>query len=149
MNVEKGSDKKKQKRGPKKAFKGRCRNCGKQGHKSFECDKEKKIGCYECGKEGHMARDCPEKKNKENNNNFFVGMCYCQEVGEDEEDFVGSVSNDAKFLLDSGATCHVVVDESMLTEVKSIKDSVIVGDGKEVPILKSGTLTISTEGGVC
>lgn len=148
LNVEKGGDKKKQKRGPKKPFKGRCRNCGEQGHQAVECDKEKKSGCYECGKEGHMARDCPEKKNKENNKNFFIGMCYCQEVGESEEDFVGSVSNDEKFLLDSGATCHVVVDESMLTEVKSIKDSVIVGDGKEVPILKSGTLTISTEGGV-
>ena len=151
LNVEKGSDKKK-KRGPKKAFKGRCRNCGEQGHKSFECEKEKKTSCYECGKEGHFARDCPQKKDKDKdkkNLGMFVGMCYCQETQESEETFVGSVgNNEGKFLLDSGASCHVVKDETMLTEVKSVKDSLIVGDGKEVQIFKTGTLTLSTDGGV-
>ena len=40
----------------------KCYNCGKYGHKSFECDKPKGKNCYVCGKPGHISADCPEKK---------------------------------------------------------------------------------------
>ena len=44
----------------------KCYNCGKYGHKSFECDKPNGKNCYNCGKPGHISNDCPEnKKNKE------------------------------------------------------------------------------------
>jgi hypothetical protein len=42
-----------------------CYNCGKQGHKSFDCWMEipKKPGkCYECGVVGHKAAECGQKK---------------------------------------------------------------------------------------
>lgn len=126
LNVEK-----KKKGGFNKKFKGLCRNCGKQGHKSAECKSDKKTTCFNCGKEGHYARDCPDKANdkgkdqtKEKDMGMFVGMCY--EVGT----FVGSVENKERFLLDSGATCHVVVDETMLSEVSAVKEALVVGDGK-------------------
>jgi len=40
----------------------KCYNCGKYGHKSFECDKPSGKNCYHCGKPGHISNDCPEKK---------------------------------------------------------------------------------------
>ena len=40
----------------------KCYNCGKYGHKSFECDKPSGKNCYHCGKPGHINADCPEKK---------------------------------------------------------------------------------------
>lgn len=39
----------------------RCFNCGKKGHSSDGCPKEKGsvTGCYRCGSEAHRSRDCP------------------------------------------------------------------------------------------
>ena len=42
----------------------KCYNCGKYGHKSFECDKPSGKNCYVCGKPGHISNNCPEKKEK-------------------------------------------------------------------------------------
>ena len=43
----------------------KCYNCGKYGHKSFECDKPNGKNCYICGKPGHISKDCPDKKQEE------------------------------------------------------------------------------------
>ena len=58
-----------------KQFKGICRNCGKYGHKAFECpDKKpegkgqggnKKLICYHCGELGHTSYNCEVKKKAE------------------------------------------------------------------------------------
>ena len=71
--------------GFKKPFKGRCRNCGKFGHKAVDCpqktgfkknsfsDSKSKFNgkCFYCGKWGHMKKDClklkEDKKNKIDN----------------------------------------------------------------------------------
>jgi hypothetical protein len=45
-------------------FKGRCRKCGKQGHKREDCKSDKEGVCFECGESGHFARSCPKKSNK-------------------------------------------------------------------------------------
>ena len=63
-------------------FKGRCRNCGKFGHKAADCpDREndtKVFGdygtgfegiCHNCGKKGHKKQFCKEKKRNNNNGN--------------------------------------------------------------------------------
>ena len=164
LNVEKGKS-----GGFTKKFKGKCRKCGKQGHKASECKGDKKKVCFNCQKEGHFARDCPEKdekdkekdskdsKDKAKDMGMFVGMCFecekedensdaCVETCREVVSFVGSVERKEKFLLDSGATCHVVVDENMLSETSVVNETLLVGDKKEVPVLKTGTLTIKVEG---
>ena len=63
----------------------RCHNCGKEGHKVRECNKNRNndnnerraMKCYNCNKEGHMARDC-----KNPNRNSNAPTCtYCQRIG--------------------------------------------------------------------
>jgi hypothetical protein len=80
-----------------KKFKGKCRNCGKQGHKAADCwynknqDGDNKGGnenkgnggddggfngyCFVCGKKGHRASDCRQKRggNDYEEQGHFVG----------------------------------------------------------------------------
>ena len=59
----------------KRRFKGKCRKCGKQGHKAVNCKSDKKGVCFECGEDGHFARDCPNKdKDKTGKLGMFVGI---------------------------------------------------------------------------
>jgi hypothetical protein len=36
-----------------------CKICGKQNHRSIDCNKKQSSGCYNCGKQ-HSVRDCPD-----------------------------------------------------------------------------------------
>ena len=86
-------------------FKGKCRNCGKQGHKPADCrvnntvsgergatdkdGKEKGMKCFNCNKyAGHMAKDCPEKKKQKGGEETketgtFVSICEEIETSND------------------------------------------------------------------
>ena len=58
-------------------FKGRCRKCGKVGHKKADCRSDAKGVCFNCGKDGHYAKDCPTKKKGDgatDGTGMFVGM---------------------------------------------------------------------------
>lgn len=57
---------------PKRQFKGRCRNCGKFGHKAADCPESRK--CYNCGEPGHIAKDCPKKKENTRGGGTTSGM---------------------------------------------------------------------------
>ena len=57
-------------------FKGRCRGCGKFGHKKSDCLDEKTKGgtgtkkfngkCFHCGRKGHRKADCWQLNEKAN-----------------------------------------------------------------------------------
>ena len=85
-----------------KQFKGRCRNCGKIGHKGADCwdleenaskrptnwnqrshrestspnqrsNKDKShITCFNCGKKGHYKSECPSNTNNNNETNMMA-----------------------------------------------------------------------------
>jgi hypothetical protein len=126
-----------------KKFKGKCRKCGQQGHKATDCRSTKKV-CFECGKEGHFARECPSKNKGEMG--MFVGMHWCQTVADSK----ASKSNEAtgspfgKYLMDSGASCHVVGTEEGLVDLKNCKDQVLIGDNSAMQTTSEGTLYLET-----
>ena len=45
----------------------KCYNCGKIGHKTYDCPQKKGKLCYICGNPGHISSNCPQKNNKYKN----------------------------------------------------------------------------------
>ena len=125
----------------KRRFKGKCHKCGKQGHKAVNCKSDKKGVCFECGEDGHFARDCPNKdKDKTGKLGMFVGITLT--VQEKNQ-----VTDQERYLMDSGASCHVVSDEKLLTNLETTDDAIIIGDKSEMKVSKQGVLTLETNDG--
>ena len=129
---------------PTKQFKGKCRKCGKQGHKKADCRSNKKGVCFECGKDGHYAKDCPEKmkddKKTAGQTGMFVGILLCQMIGHEKK----SQDETEKFLMDTGATTHCVSDKLMLVNLEACNETVTIGDGSTVQCTKIGTLYLES-----
>lgn len=127
-----------------KKFKGKCRKCGQQGHKANDCRSTKKV-CFECGKEGHFARDCTSKSKSETG--MFVGMLWCQTIADSKttksEEAAGSQFG--KYLMDSGASCHVVGTKEGLVNIHNCKDQVLIGDNSAMEATLEGTLYLETK----
>jgi hypothetical protein len=155
-NVAMFSDGKKTGNGkPPGKFKGICRNCGKTGHKKADCKSEKvKNLCFNCGETGHSAPKCPQKKkNKQGNNNdsegsspsstgMFVGATsteWCT-VGRNGKTLK---SGEVMYLLDSGASTHVVADAMGLSNTSASNETVQVGNGAMLKATMTGDLTIN------
>ena len=135
-----------------KKFKGKCRKCGKLGHKALDCRSTAKKGvCFECGKEGHFARDCPDKEKKKDEaaqTGMFVGMLMSNAVGDETTTDTTESIGKEKFLIDSGATCHVVANRRNLVNLKVINEKVSTADKTEMPALEEGDLYLETNDGV-
>jgi hypothetical protein len=128
-----------------KKFKGRCRKCGKQGHKASDCKSDKKGVCFNCGEDGHFARNCPKKTSakpsNEGGSGMFVGMAECgMSASPSKLEFV-------QFLMDSGASCHVIGNGDMLVDPEISKETIKVGDGNVLKASKQGSLYVETENG--
>lgn len=132
-----------------KKFKGKCRKCGQQGHKATECQSKKKV-CFECGKEGHFARECPSKgKVGQGQTGMFVGVVWCQETKTKVVNSINMLNQDGtevygRYLMDSGASCHVVQSEEGLEDIKECKDQVLIGDNSSMDATLEGTLLLET-----
>ena len=75
--------------------------------------KKKKVKCYKCGGP-HYRNKCPEFKKAKSNEEFTVEKVSCN-VLEDKD---GSANRD-EFLIDSGATLHVVNDKKWLCNIEA------------------------------
>ena len=73
-----------------KQYKGRCSKCGEYGHKSRDCEDDKKGGssfkgsCFYCGEKGHVIADC-EVKCKVEAIRQEKAVCATNEVDDEEE----------------------------------------------------------------
>ncbi len=142
MNVERQSQGGSTRKCYKKAFKGRCRKCGKQGHKATDCKSDKKGICFKCGEDGHYTRNCRNKGSQEGSGGtrIFVGMTECAMTG------LGNYKYSA-FLLDSGGSCHVVGSGDMLVDPETSMETIKVRDGTLMKAPKQGTLFVQAENG--
>ena len=78
--VAEGTSKKWPKKTGYKPFKGVCNNCGKIGHKAFQCkapESTRGLGenrkCFKCHQRGHIAKDCHNRNSHTNRNSFQRG----------------------------------------------------------------------------
>lgn len=130
-NTDKGNDKKKsikKNKGERKAFTGKC---------------------YNCGEEGHMLRDCPKpKKNKKDQNKDMKNNKSKQ--GESDYSFIADVfvahSVEDSWLGDSGANCHMTHDRSCFETFEEVCDHPGIGIANRVvmPVKGRGTVRVKS-----
>ena len=133
------TEKKSRKPWKSKQFKGRCRNCGKYGHKAVDCPdkrddkkKERKVKCWKCGAFGHYANKCPNKKEK----GLFVGNVMC-ESDEEDDDMIVTYDSDEEnesedemsLIMDDESRGLILPDEG--DELKDLSDE----ENREVEIV--------------
>jgi hypothetical protein len=147
--------------GTYKKFKGKCRSCGKIGHKSADCKSTEKVKtkgtfiCFKCGEQGHYARDCPTKGDKsakkdeeKGHTGMFVGMLLSAPVANVTNEPTEETNVREKYLIDTGAGVHVVASAKNMVDIKEINETVTTADKTEMVANKEGTLYLKTNEGV-
>jgi hypothetical protein len=60
-----------------------------------------------------------------------------------EREFCASSEGKERWLADTGATTHITMNDKYMTDIETVKVTVIVGDGKEVLCTKRGNIIVS------
>ena len=132
-------------------FKGKCRACGKYGHKAEKCWSKKKDNnnggggkrfngkCFYCKKPGHRIEDCFKRKREEgegtgNGNNDVAEVVLMAKENKD----IGVELSDNTWLGDTGASCHMRFNEDGMTEMEQIDEKITIGNGKSMVATKVG-----------
>jgi len=127
-------------------FKGKCRNCGKLGHKASQCkskqveEKKADVICNYCKKPGHVKANCFKlmKKNQGQGQNNYTGLR--NGVATTMTDVAFTSVEKSKFFDNeiwiggSGASNHCCNDDSALFDHTVISDEITVGNGINVMI---------------
>ena len=116
-----------------------CRNCGQKGHIARVCRNKRKFGvwCYVCGKDGHRSFDCNQNKSTtaskdavvnqtnvvEENNNSGTFTVWSTSVTPCVANKSSIVSKTVSFCVDSGSTKHAVNDKKYLTNINDLGQS--------------------------
>lgn len=121
--------------GAPRKFKGACFECGKQGHRAADCKSKgkgtagagggKKGACFECGRVGHFKSECPDLKD---GGGEAVWLAQAQD-GES-----------ASFVLDTGATSHIVKDEEYMATAERTNTNIVGIGGQKIKATAVGTL---------
>ena len=110
---------------------GNCHKCGKAGHWATECrgggnskNAVKKGACHQCNKVGHFKRDCPDLKRQ-------------NKTGE-QRVFLADMP--VSFVLDTGATSHIVKDTENLATATKISSHITGIGGQRAQATHEGVL---------
>lgn len=149
-------------------FKGKCYGCGMLGHRKADCPRKSGCGgsgggggrsggsmggqggrsngkpvCNHCKRVGHLKRDCWKLK-REQNAGHGGGQDRLALVvdhgASGPTNKKAPVKGKIPFVMDSGATAHMVSSTSGLTNVKPTSGDVTLADGKKVASIGTGQL---------
>jgi transposase InsO family protein len=97
---------------------------------------KKKIICFKCGKPGHMKRNCPESANSRSD-----AVALSIVTSED------MAKEDMTWVIDSGATDHILRDVEFAHNVRKIDKCVLMGSGQQVKARRIGQVEMSVQVG--
>jgi hypothetical protein len=107
--------------------------------------------CRRCGEKGHWVRDCkkPEGESKKaSGSSAHLAVSTLQELGTQEVGQLYVVTDGSEkrsdVLLDCAATSHMFHDRQIFMRYtrSAPGDAISVGDGKEIPVSRRGTISI-------
>jgi hypothetical protein len=104
----------------------------KKGHQK----KKKKIICFECGKSGHIKRNCPEWENKKKSDAVALNVTS-----------KGIAQEEMMWVIDSGATDHMLKDVEFVDNLRMSDRSVLMGSGQRVKASAIGQVQMSVQVG--
>jgi gag-polypeptide of LTR copia-type/Zinc knuckle len=132
-------------------FKGKCRSCGKMGHKAFQCKSKKDsndrsndgvsqpLFCAYCKQTGHLKTNCFKLiRRAEGNNGGSVRTGVADVVFNSMSE--GSEFTENIWIGDSGASCHYCNSDKGLFDIQEVSESITVGNGKTMEAIKIGKL---------
>ena len=109
---------------------------------------KREITCFECGKPGHKQYQCPSLKNgHKKEHKFKKNSAYSavKEFGFVVKSNLNEKSEKDIWILDSGASSHICSNKKLFTELKMIEnsdDSISVGNGQNVKTLGKGVVKL-------
>ena len=108
---------------------------------------------YQCGKSGHLKRNCwglkqeNQQKNKESKSENHKASDVTAESNSERlglltQVLAASVCINDVWVIDSGATCHMTNDRSLLRDIQELTKPIEVqlGDGKVINAAARGTV---------
>ena len=142
----------------------KCFNCERMGHIAKECRFKKTISeqtkasqmkCFKCGEHGHIAKFCRKQqkhekkfvsKSRRTNQRGTQNLVEEQNLEEDEEEiFFQTAENNLanELVLDSGATSHMIQDESLFIDMdKEYSGTITNANSSKNSISGKGTVEI-------
>ena len=140
------------------AHKMQCLNCGKSNHKSKDCRVTTRLTCNFCKKQGHIEKMCFSKKRQQSHQRQNTANASLSH--EQEYSFTTThncpVTRNNTFLVDCGASSHMINDESLFvffdSTFKPADHSIELADGRPRNDLAKGkgdaTITMFDSQGV-
>lgn len=133
------------------------RESPRAGQKAMTTHSKKKIVCHHCGKVGHVKRNChqflsDEKKSKSQGRQRAHQVTVkdtSESDGESDALMIShkvlSTSATSKWIVDSGATCHMCSDSGLFESLKNLKHpiDVSVGDGRTLKATGRGIVSLN------
>ena len=117
----------------------------KRGPEGTNPNLRKKGPCFKCGKMGHIRRECrgtqrvnlSQIKKDDKHGDVFAFALYTE-----------NINDITHWYLDSGASCHLCCNKSLLRNYKSLKKKVDVhlADNHIVPAVGVGTIEFTVDG---
>ncbi len=109
--------------------------------------KRKSVECFHCGKTGHIKRNChllsgekkkfrPNRHGKQKANKASVVDECSADSGSDAlmvSHKVLSASTPSKWIIDSGASCHMCCDSELFDKLEDLKHPIDVSIGDDAP----------------
>ncbi len=121
--------------------------------------KRKSVECFHCGKTGHIKRNChllsgekkkfrPNRHGKQKANKASVVDECSADSGSDAlmvSHKVLSASTPSKWIIDSGASCHMCCDSELFDKLEDLKHpiDVSIGDGRTLKATGRGIIFVN------